>query len=236
MTEEDFNKKLFRPEMGLYFTPAFVLDTFEYYINSFGLDSVLKHRNTKKLKEMWAGATFLLGYQKMTSTEQYIAPCFDTTPDVVYGMYIESSKIKDSHDFALLNIEITEWESRTSQDLLTRIQDKLKDKLYPNDYVLLLHITRIGDLNVNMDKIYDDLKICKLNLQGIWILVGNSRPDVEDNYTCFCVYPSKGKIDFSLSEYKKIDSKRFPQMVQTHIKRRVTDMKIESIKMELPKL
>lgn len=236
ISEKEFNDKLFRPDMELRFTPAHILNTFKYYLESYGLEVLYKHRNSKKLKEMWAGAVFALGYQKITNTEQYISPCFDATPDVILGTYIGSRRVAEGEDFAIMNVEITEWESWAKQDLVSRIKDKLSNKKYPKDYILLIHITRVGRLEEDLDYVYEQISIEKPDIQSIWALAGSSTEQSGDNYFMFSLYPKKYSINFSLSEFHYNDAKRFPQILNVPLKSKDIEMYIGEIKMELPNL
>jgi hypothetical protein len=236
MTEQEFNQKLFANH-EYWFSPSWITDTFDYYEKQYSLKVVLEHKNSKKLKEMWATATFLLGYQKFTETEQWLKPCYDTTPDVFAACFVPSERMKDSQDLAILNVEVTEWEGRTTQTLTERILNKLKDKKYPKDYQLLVHITRQGELNINMDKIYKDLEGRSLDIHSIWVLAGNSTPRTWDNYSIWRVFPSRVECNLSLSGEVVEDKKRRQvHLLKNQMKRKGTGISLHIGKTELPTL
>jgi hypothetical protein len=207
ITEKEFNNKLF-PE-NFWFSPGWVIGTFNHYINQYeqkhgnrinALHEILKNRNAKKLKEMWATAVFLLGYQKMTNKPHWLQPCLDNAPDALGVCFVPHTKFKDSDSQAQIFIEITEWDLHTNQTLVERIKDKLSGKSYPDYYHLVIHITRIGNINTDMDAAHEELMKLNLGIAGVWIVVGNSKPGVQDNHLVSCLYPIKAKYEFSLEK------------------------------------
>lgn len=236
-SEKSFNEKLFCLKQNLWFIPSWYEDTVRYYINQYGVEKFIKDRKTKKLREVWAGAIFMLGYQKCFSTQQYIRPSFEEVPDIVSGEYITHPTLKDSENFALLNIEVTEWHESSKENLVERIFNKLHNKSYPDDFLLLVHITKVGDLNINnMDEVFEPLRNKKLKIRSVWVLVGGSTFESTDNYIIFCLYPNVIRFEFSSSLLIDEDRKRFPQILQIGLKRRLSNEEYKLLKIELPKL
>ena len=244
MNEKEFNEKLFQKDF--WFSPSWVIDTFNYYVdaeeqrtkNRFeAIQSVRRKRNSKKLKEMWAVAVFLLGYEKMTANPHWLQPCIDTAPDALGVCLIPHRKVEKSHTQAQIFIEVTEWDNHTTQDLFERIKDKLSNKSYPEFYHLVVHITRQGIVQTDMDAISEQLIKISPRLAGIWIVVGSSKPKIQDNYLVACLFPIKAKYEFSYSKAVTDDRKnKIPSVMKIERGKGDNFYDLKMIRYSLPSL
>lgn len=242
--EREFNESIF--PKNFWFSPSWVIDTFNYYLEESvrktgdrmeGFNDFIRNRKTKKLKEMWVTAVFLLGYEVMTKNPHWLQPCGDTAPDTVGVCFLKSKRIIDSDDQAQIFIEITEWEKNTKDTLLALIKAKISKKSYPDYYHLVVHITRLGNLNMNLDELSNELLKIPISIAGIWIVVNSVKLGEPDNYLVACLFPFKIHHEFSLSKAVNRDRENKIPPLMTIIKKKGRGFrKFGPIRINLPPL
>ncbi len=238
MNEKEFNEQLFPKD--IFFSPSLIIDTFNHYVNQAesktkskheALQYVLHHRNTKKLKEMWVAAVFVLGTEAMGSDKYWITPCDDNAPDVIAICHKPHPTIANSNRAEQLFIEITEWNSNSKEELSEIISKKTTRKKYPNCYQIVVHIT--GSVNFDMENIIID---SGSNEYGVWLLYSVESDDNLVTYRITRVTQVKTEVLINLEESVKIDRvRKYPPLLQRK-KRKGMHLDISEKNISIPQL
>lgn len=195
-----FERKLF-PDIidnkKISYDPTFIARRFSKFYKIYGEEIVDNHRVFQKAREMFTAAGFLYALSTFANIKHTLSPAYDeSTPDV-YGYYcVSHKKIKDSKKRIVMNIEITDWEKHSDETLSERILGKLKNKIYPSNYHLLVYVSKEGEKN----KILEDISYLSkidLNIKAIWAL-GSFRKNQKDEFRIVNIYNKSMKSGFYL--------------------------------------
>jgi hypothetical protein len=151
-----------------YIAPCFMFNFFANLIKEYGEDNVLKSNKFKRWREAHITATFLLGLSEITGIKYWLSNNPEqSTPDT-FGIFLE--RIQKGIKRNILNIEIFEWEKHFNNDLVEAIKSKLKNKKYPEYYILLCLINREDHKRINLSEVHKKLKDEKIRVSEIWLL------------------------------------------------------------------
>lgn len=181
------------------YSPTFIISRFQRMIEKYGENVVLKNRKFKKARELQIAALAICGLSLIEEKEYWISPEYkDETPDV-YAFWIgKSGKIKNSNSKELINIEITVWDINCESELFETILRKLKDKVYPDYYFLLIHAMRPNEV-IDLNFLHQKLKNEEPKIGGILLItsiIGNKK----DEHMLVNIYPGGQQIVFPLKE------------------------------------
>jgi len=190
----DIEKQLFPDKLQM--SPCFVIKRFNSILAKYGKEAVFRHNYFKKSREMWIAAAFCLGEKRMSGKDYWIAPEYiDATPDVHAYIYKQDEKYTKGNKQIDYNIEVTEWIGDLS--LNEAIIKKLHNKKYPNFFTLLVYSHQPGGTVVNMEKIFQLVKVEKINIGSIWFL--SAIKDVNFNHKLICLFPERNEIGFNIN-------------------------------------
>jgi hypothetical protein len=194
---DTFEQRLFPPDLAM--SPAFAIGRFTAAGRKYGQDRVLTHSRFKKAREIRTTAAFLLGLSKITGKTYWVMPEYEAdTPDTYGISFAPHPKYEDGNIRDLLNVEVTEYETHSDEDLIAFVKRKLSNKYLPDHYILLVHVNRASE-KINTDQVFVELAKQNLRLGEIWLL-GNIEDGSEDKFVVVCLYSTRAGIFFQLNE------------------------------------
>ncbi len=239
MNELIFSQELYPSRVNqkdIYMSPLFVLDRFKSIMEKYGTERVLKESKFKKAREIWAGATFLLGLTKATNKKYWLKPEYIDEPPDIYVTTTLPHPEKDGNQKIDFSVEIMDWDWHSGDTLLNAITKKLKNVRYPEGYTLLIYGKQKPDLLVNMEKIFIKLSKKKININDIWILLPVKNVPDCDHHIC-CLYPKRSNCNFSFQKEKEsINNVSQEEIIYFFRKKGTDDLPGEEIKLKLPDL
>lgn len=120
-------------------SPTVVLERHQRILEKYGMDNLIKRNEFKRAREMYETARYAIGMTARTNKFYWVTPGKkNETPDTyIIWMENQSKKI-----FAEC-VEVVQWE-RHVNDMFEIIGKKIS-KIYPSNFVILIHVAREGD-------------------------------------------------------------------------------------------
>ena len=208
---------------NVYFSPAFAIKRFLGLRQKHGDYKAITKSEFKPEREAWITGVFLLGLSKLAKREFWLrANTEDSAPDVFTISFVETIKGVTAE---MQNIEIFEYESHAQTDLVGAIKDKLKGKVYPDNYILLCYIhDRMGEV-FNTNELLDKVILLNPKVAEVWVLTNILGP-TNTEHVIFQVFPVSNGYRFDyLKEFRNSNQ---IEMINPH---RGSTKKIEFISM-----
>ena len=179
-----------------YFSPNFIFKRFQKILEKCGTEYVMKKSKFQKEREAWIAALYLVGLSKNNNKEFWVGiEEVEETPDT-YGVALRD--IGKGNSLDKLNIEVCEWENHSQLSLSDHIKRKLKEKKYPNYFILLCYVHHRSGEKVDLDEIYKKIMDEKYNVSEIFVVA--SQQNNQYDHFIARLYPNRLKIEFNRQE------------------------------------
>lgn len=193
-----------------YVSPVFMIGYFAGLIKKYGEKNVIKSNKFKRWREAHITAFFLLGLSEITGTKYWLGNNQDeSTPDT-YGISLEA--IEKGIKRNILNIEIFEWGEYSKGDLVEAIENKLKNKKYPEYYCLLCLINLETYKRIDLRNVYQRLKNKNIRISEIWLFSGIA--DSSNDAMIVRIYPDFIRKNFEIKNLIQKNKDQKPAMIK----------------------
>lgn len=154
----------------IYLSPCFAIKRFMGLRQKHGDLNAVTKTEFKPEREMWISGVFLLGISQLTNKKYWLRPNNeDTAPDTFAITLLNSKKGVTAE---IQNIEIFEYGKHVKVDIVTAIKQKLFNKNYPENYLLLCYIHDRGGEEFKPRDIFEAVKNINPKIAQIWVLIG----------------------------------------------------------------
>ena len=152
---------------NLWYTPCYALKEIHEIMgkNNIGFND----RRFQKCRELWIASIAIIGYSKISGKNFWLQVPSEDPPDVLATRWEDNGKGGEIQIVQQVEIfEITQYDKHGIDEIII---NKLKNKAYPKDYVLIGYIRR--DEGINPTMIYRKIKLINPNIGGILLLGGS---------------------------------------------------------------
>jgi hypothetical protein len=180
----------------IFLSPNLAITRMNQLVRKYGKSSAEKDGRFKEEREAAITALFLLGYRLLLGRDFWIAICQNDPPDNIAVSPQRRANGRGMEN-QIINIEIFEWEGHSAKTLSQAIREKLKDKNYPKDYLLLCQGRRPGE-RANVEEYYQELQREKPSVSEVWLV--SSIKDDQFDHVIVRLYPAIAIKPFNLAE------------------------------------
>jgi hypothetical protein len=183
--------------IDVYLSPPFAIKRFLGLRQKHGDKAAVTKSEYKPEREAWITGVFLLGLSKIAKREFWLrVNTEDTVPDVYTISFVETARGVTAE---MQNVEVFEYESHAHTDIIGAIENKLKGKVYPDNYILLCYVhDRTGEV-FNTNEIYERVKVLNLKIAEVWVLANILTP-TNAEHVIFQVFPTANGCKFDYLE------------------------------------
>ncbi|SRR5258706_3663680 len=193
-----------------YFSPASMISTWLSILDIYGDKAPLTESRYKSAREAYITSLFCLGLQKQTGVHYWLRATLDgSTPD---SIIISFHSIHEMSKIEILPLEIFEWEQHSKIDLFEAIKNKLRNKNYPPNYILLCYCHGRTD-ETDLSDVAARLQSLEISVCEIWFLANilNNLHEF-DFHGLAKLYPTRHEIYFNaIAEFEA--TLKQPQML-----------------------
>ncbi len=201
-------KKSLYPK-DIYCSPSFVIQRLDDIAQS---DPVfITTPELQGEREAWIAAVFLLGIGTTTKKSYWLRIVSDdVVPDInAFSKKLITRKGKQGYLRENLDIEVFEYESHQTVGLFDAIKNKLKNKSYPDHYILVCYIHNRAGEAIHLEEVFEQIQSMKPNVE-IWIVSSVISTTVQNAYIVAKMYPNRFQVIFDYkAESERKRQKKF---------------------------
>lgn len=152
----------------IYLSPRFAIKRFLGLRDKYGNSEAITNVEFKPERELWITGVFMLGIGQITGKEYWLRPNREDSAPDIYAISMEGSSSGVKAE--IQNIEVFEYGPHSESGLVGAIRDKLKNKAYTDNYLLLCYVhDRVGEEFKTKD-VFEAVKGINPKISQIWVL------------------------------------------------------------------